>query len=356
MPKPYITALIDTYNQGRFVEEAIESVLAQDFPMSEVEIIVVDDGSTDDTPERIRRFAGRIRYLRKPNGGQASALNAGFAAATGQIIAFLDGDDTWRLDKLAKVAQALEAQPSAVLCYHPMVYVNERVGQVLSHSGFNAISGDVLSCLEKTLLYGSISTSSMALRREFVAPIFPIPKSMRIYADSYLAYLAIFLGPVVAVPDALTLYRMHETNLASLKQPSPEKLAQRAHSFENARQAMHAWLCDHNVQITSEGRVFLKRQELVSAMLAHAYQPPSRKAYAAYWREFNRLYAPVWSRSYRAFRILIPLAARVLGYQGFASLQRAYAGSFVVRIRGQWLAARKNNAESRWPKAQPAST
>ena len=77
MGRPYISALIDTYNQERFIAQAIESVLAQDFPQSDFEVLVIDDGSTDGTGEVLRRFAPRVRYLHKPNGGQASAFNAG---------------------------------------------------------------------------------------------------------------------------------------------------------------------------------------------------------------------------------------------------------------------------------------
>ena len=79
---PNVTVLIDTYNHERFIERAIASVLEQDMPMDGVEILVVDDGSTDRTPEIVRRFEPRVRLIRKPNGGQASAFNLGFAAGS----------------------------------------------------------------------------------------------------------------------------------------------------------------------------------------------------------------------------------------------------------------------------------
>src|SRR5438270_898880 len=74
MKAPFFTVLIDTYNHGEFVEDAVSSVLAQDFPAEEREILVVDDGSTDDTEERLRKFGEKIRYLRKKNGGKVAAL------------------------------------------------------------------------------------------------------------------------------------------------------------------------------------------------------------------------------------------------------------------------------------------
>src|SRR5260370_17330054 len=93
MTVPLVTVLIDTYNYGRFIEDAIESVLKQDFPLGQVEILVVDDGSTDDTAERVKKYGSRIRYLYKRNGGQASAFNFGLANAKGEIIPFLHAAD-----------------------------------------------------------------------------------------------------------------------------------------------------------------------------------------------------------------------------------------------------------------------
>ncbi|HZS70819.1 MAG TPA: glycosyltransferase, partial [Candidatus Acidoferrum sp.] len=75
--RPFVSVLIDTYNHERFIEQAIASVLDQDFPASEMEVLVVDDGSTDRTPEVLRQFEPRVRVIRKANGGQASAFNAG---------------------------------------------------------------------------------------------------------------------------------------------------------------------------------------------------------------------------------------------------------------------------------------
>src|SRR2546423_15124764 len=90
---PHVTVLIDTYNYGRFIEEAIESVVSQDFPAAEMEILVVDDGSTDDTAERVKKYGERIRYFRKENGGQAAGVNGGFAKGQGGIVVMLGGGD-----------------------------------------------------------------------------------------------------------------------------------------------------------------------------------------------------------------------------------------------------------------------
>ncbi|HKT90414.1 MAG TPA: glycosyltransferase family A protein, partial [Candidatus Sulfotelmatobacter sp.] len=111
MLRPAVSVLIDTFNHERFIEEAVVSVLEQDFAGSETEILVVDDGSTDRTPEILRKFAPRVRVLTKANGGQGSAFNAGIAEARGEIVAFLDGDDWWAKTKLSRVTEAMAAEP-----------------------------------------------------------------------------------------------------------------------------------------------------------------------------------------------------------------------------------------------------
>src|SRR6202171_2194647 len=118
MKAPFFSVLIDTYNYGEFIEEAVSSALAQDFPAKEREILVVDDGSTDDTRERLRKFGETIRYLRKTNGGQASAFNFGFEHARGEVIALLDADDVWLPEKLGRVYETFERHPAAGMVYH----------------------------------------------------------------------------------------------------------------------------------------------------------------------------------------------------------------------------------------------
>ena len=116
--KPLVSVLIDTYNYGCYVEEAIESALGQDFPAVEREILVVDDGSTDDTAERVRKFGGAITYFRKPNGGQASAFNFGLRHTRGKYVAFLDADDYWLPGKLSRTVEEFERNPEAGMVYH----------------------------------------------------------------------------------------------------------------------------------------------------------------------------------------------------------------------------------------------
>src|SRR5277367_2240435 len=102
-PAPIFTVLIDTYNYGQYIEEAVNSVLRQEFPAEQREILVVDDGSTDDTEQRLAKFGEAIRYFKKPNGGQASAFNYGLQQARGELVALLDADDVWLPNKLRRM-------------------------------------------------------------------------------------------------------------------------------------------------------------------------------------------------------------------------------------------------------------
>jgi glycosyltransferase involved in cell wall biosynthesis len=107
-----ISVVIDTFNQVPFIERAVESALAQDWT-GRVEVIVVDDGSTDDTAARLERLGTHVRVIRRENGGQAAALATGIAASTRSLIALLDGDDEWRPDHLTKVCEAAERAGNA---------------------------------------------------------------------------------------------------------------------------------------------------------------------------------------------------------------------------------------------------
>lgn len=104
-----ISVIIPTYNYDRFLREAIDSVLAQTYPAHEV--IVVDDGSTDDTPLILAEYGDRIRVIRQQNLGVSAARNAGIAAARGEWVSFLDSDDVWQPRKLELDAARIAAEP-----------------------------------------------------------------------------------------------------------------------------------------------------------------------------------------------------------------------------------------------------
>ena len=107
IPPALVTCVIPVYNGEKYLSEAVESVLSQTY--ESVEIVVVDDGSTDATPSILADLADRITSLRQENAGPAAARNRGIAAARGEYVAFLDADDLWVAEKTARQVQHLEA-------------------------------------------------------------------------------------------------------------------------------------------------------------------------------------------------------------------------------------------------------
>lgn len=119
---PLVSVVVPAYNAARTIGETISSLLAQTYP--NVEIIVVDDGSTDDTPARVRDAPGSVRLVSQPNAGAAAARNHGIEVARGEYLGFLDADDIWLREKVARQVSALEADPSLGVVQSGAVYVD----------------------------------------------------------------------------------------------------------------------------------------------------------------------------------------------------------------------------------------
>ncbi len=218
MSTPFVTVLIDTHNHQHFIEDAINSVLKQDFPSSETEILVVDDGSTDNTAEIVRKFASRVRLLCRVNGGQAAAFNTGIPEARGEIIAFLDGDDWWAPGKLTAVTGAFTANAGVGLVGHGITVVpldgRQRTEVPREVTRFRITSPRDARTFR--MQRGFLGTSRMAYRREVLARIGSIPEAIRFEADEYLFTLAGFFADVMILRESLTFYRVHDSNLFQL--------------------------------------------------------------------------------------------------------------------------------------------
>jgi len=123
---------IVTFNHARYLPDALESALAQTLPG--VEVVVVDDGSTDDTPAVLAKYAGRVRVVRQPNRGPSAARNAGVAASRGEYVAFLDADDVLAPTKLAEQTAVLAREPRAGWTYCDVRIEDTRAGVVTTTS------------------------------------------------------------------------------------------------------------------------------------------------------------------------------------------------------------------------------
>jgi glycosyltransferase involved in cell wall biosynthesis len=224
--KPLITALVDTYNHERYIEQALVSVVEQGLSPSELEILVVDDGSTDKTPAIIQKFVPRVRHLRKKNGGQASAFNAGFAQAQGRYIAILDSDDWWSKSKLETVIKALEEHPEAGAVSHAYYQYYEGNGEMklIGPSAPTRFSLETPEAARQAFSNWSfLQPSALTVRRQLLDRIMPIPEVLVFSADSPIATASMAMGAIV-LPQPLSYYRLHSDNLYAFDSEDVAKL------------------------------------------------------------------------------------------------------------------------------------
>jgi len=211
--QPLVTILINNYNYSNYIAEAIESALNQTYPNTEV--IVVDDGSTDNSREIIANYKDTIIPLYKENGGQASAINAGFALSKGQIVCLLDSDDVWMPEKVAKVVEMFNTYPKVAVVYHKVKNIDvARKEFGIPWPPYKPIRGNIAQKVAKTGGWWPFPPSTgLSFSREFLSKVMNVPEQeYRICADTYLADLSPFCGDVVGIEEALSLYRVHGSN------------------------------------------------------------------------------------------------------------------------------------------------
>ena len=211
--QPLVSILINNYNYELYLKEAITSALNQTYPNTEV--IVVDDGSSDSSREIIASYQNKIIPVYKENGGQASAINAGFAVSRGEIVCLLDSDDVWLPQKVEKVVEAFCSNSEAAVVYHRVQNVDE-AGTPTGKPWppYNPIKGNISSQVARTGGWWPFPPSTaLSFHRKFLCKVMNVPEEeYRICADTYLADLAPFSGEVVGIEQALSLYRLHSSN------------------------------------------------------------------------------------------------------------------------------------------------
>ena len=316
MKAPFFTVLIDTYNYGEYIEEAVSSALAQDFPAEQREILVVDDGSTDDTQERLQKFGEAIRYLRKPNGGQASAFNVGFEHARGEVIALLDADDVWLPAKLERLYETFEQHSAAGMVYH-RVHLWNGTEEISEDTYFIPVSGRVPEDRRALLQYPMAGTSCLAFRREALQKLLPVPESLRFQADAYLTALVIFVAPVAAMPEFLGKYRLHGANLfqTNAERISRSQIERRMAMREALLGEIQNWLKEHGWDTDSPDiRAYLKQWANAQESDGFALRAPNPWKYFRHLVDFPRTYGEIMTRRHRAYSYLRAFAALFLGY------------------------------------------
>jgi len=319
---PLITVLVIVYNYGRFIEEAIDSVLAQEFALDKAEIIVVDDGSTDDTAERARKYGSKIQYHRKENGGQASALNFGIGKASGEIVTLLDADDFFLPGKLARVVEAFQGERSLGMVYHEIEVWNERTGERRDWD-FVAVSGDLHKEPKKFVVYLTPPNLAISFRRSALKRLLPIPEDIRMVADCYLAALIPFIAPVLAIPEVLAIYRVHGANshYTSDREVPIEARKSKLRMWQTVIAAMRKWLAENGYTrklapvraMQDHWTIILEREEFAVAA-------PGRLRFFRYLLRCYRHQFPLMTWQLRLINGFNALVSLVVGYEGFPRL------------------------------------
>ncbi|HZS83888.1 MAG TPA: glycosyltransferase family 2 protein [Stellaceae bacterium] len=217
-----VSVVISSFNYAQFIGAAIDSALGQSYP--NVEIIVVDDGSTDASRAVIAGYGDRVRAVFKANGGNASSINAGFAAARGDIVLFMDADDLLLPQAIERMVAAMRPGASAVQV--PVMNVDAAgrpLGSVLPVLPKVWTPERIRRTVLRTGSYPYPPTSGNAYPRWFLERVMPMRAEYG-GIDGILNCAAALHGDVVVLREPLVCYRFHGRNMGAASEIRPEKL------------------------------------------------------------------------------------------------------------------------------------
>jgi glycosyltransferase involved in cell wall biosynthesis len=259
---PTVSVIIPTYNSAALITDAIDSVLAQTY--KDYEIIVVDDGSTDNTREVVRSYGNRIQYIYQENSHIAAARNNGFKASSGKYIANLDADDLWLPEKLKKQITLLEKHPEAGLVYCDG-YIRTIGKENLPEHRISELyppqkSGSVFSYVFKANPIPSSSTIIPRAVWEKVGGLDPTVSLREGQDYEFFARISAF-APVYACPEPLMVYRRHEKNTSSVI--TPTVVRQRINIKLHARHMVLKNLAKTNIKLPCSILLFQKMPKSV---------------------------------------------------------------------------------------------
>ena len=326
--KPRVSVVIDTYDYARFLPACIESVLTQDFPAGDMEVVVVDDGSTDGSAEVIARYAPRVKGIVKPNGGQASAFNRAFAETRGELVCLLDGDDVWLQGKLRRVVEAFDRDPKAGLVQHLLRDVD---------ASLTPLPQDMPGWPERQTLDDFLegravftATSGTAYRRTFLDALGPVPEGLRLNADEWLATGTIFRAEVRSLSEVLALHRIHgASQLGSNVYRDADRLERNLRLRRVLWESVERWLKESGRRLSPrferlEGLEMMRREILL--LMGRGRR---REAAAEWWRGLRRF----GGDRFGLFRVLTCFAALISPSLYLAAYARYARSRLSKRLR-----------------------
>jgi glycosyltransferase involved in cell wall biosynthesis len=219
---PRVSVIIPAYNSAAKVKGAIKSALAQTY--KDFEIVVIDDGSTDETESVVRSFGDRVLYFKQENQGAGAARNAGIKRSSGEFIAFLDSDDLWSPEKLDEQIPLLERDPELGLVYSDWAVVSE--DKVVEESYLKTVPSASGYVFDQLVRWGFILTSGVVVRRACLNDVGDFDNSLSIAQDYDLWLRICYRWKVALVNKPLVTKRSWDGSLSSnLAKTAVERIA-----------------------------------------------------------------------------------------------------------------------------------
>lgn len=255
-PAQLVSIVVSNYNYGRFLDACLQSAAGQTTPC---EVVVVDDGSTDESQSILDRWDGQVKVIRQANQGQIAAYHTGFEHSSGDLVIFLDSDDV--LDREAAATILATLRPHAAKAHFRLRLIDADGRPTGASIPTRMADGDQRrSLLQKGLLHASAPGSGNVYRREVLQRLFPLPTDPndKHGADFFCCYGSAAIGPVQAIEETLGGYRVHQRAQATTDSGNAPLLfgnAERSSTIE-ARLAgrelrLRQWLAAHGMPVTS---------------------------------------------------------------------------------------------------------
>ena len=216
--RPLVSILVNNFNYCNYLSKAIDSALSQTY--APIEVIIVDDGSTDQSRQVITGYHSKVIAILKQNGGQASAFNAAVTHSRGTILCFMDSDDWFyptKVEEVVEVFAQANSDTKPIMVHHPVEISDEVAGKTTGQS-FGKTHASPCNCYDFARKYHFVEyiagpTTGISLNRQLANLLFPLPeRTARTSADDFIVKASSLLGEVYSLDKRLACYRLHGNN------------------------------------------------------------------------------------------------------------------------------------------------
>lgn len=311
---PLVSVLIPNFNYGHFIASAIDSCLGQTY--ENVEIVVCDDGSTDDSATVLARYDGKVTAILKENGGPASAINAAFERSRGELVALLDADDWFAPEKIRRAVEAFRANPAAAMVIHPLQNVTAE-GAPLDVYGTlpSGWLGD--RALEQGGRVTMPGMGGVVVRRDALEPAMPMPVDLDRVGDGYVVGVAQFYGEVEPINEVLTYRRLHGSNIGAAVAFDERRIANTAVDYRLILDSQRAFVArEFGPEVAARLRLDDLKEFWSNLLALHVLTDGRHPLVEGYGHGWLDLLAHLPDRERRPWRILHalpgPVARRAL--------------------------------------------